>query len=89
MIPVDCEESFIQNLYKGKGVTLDHGNYHGLKLADKVMKLLEQVLNSPNCQMLNMDEMQFTFVPGRSTTDAISTVGQQQQIYITAANKEL
>ena len=89
MIPVDCEESFIQNLYKGKGVTLDHGNYRGLKLADKVMKLLEQVLNSPNCQMLNMDEMQFTFVPGRSTTDAISTVGQQQEIYITAANKEL
>ena len=39
--------------------------------------------------MLNMDEMQFTFVPGRSTTDAISIVGQQQEMYITAANKKL
>ena len=39
--------------------------------------------------MLNMDEMQFTFVPGRSTTDAISIVGQQQEMYIIAANKKL
>ena len=89
MIPVDCEESFIQNLYKGKGEALDHGNYRGLKLTDQVMKLLERELNSSNCQMLNMDEMQFTFEPGRSTTDAIFTVGQQQEMYITAANKKL
>ena len=88
MIPVDCEESFIQNLLKGKGEALDHGNYRGLKLTDQVMKLLERVLNSSNCQMLNMDEMQFTFMPGRSTTDAIFIVGQQQ-MYITAANKKL
>ena len=88
MIPIDCEESFIQNLLKGKGEALDHCNYHGLKLTDQVMKLLERVLNSSNCQMLNMDEMQFTFVPGRSTTDAIFIVGRQQ-MYITAANKKL
>ena len=89
MIPVDCEESFIQKLYKGKGEALDHGNYRGLKLTDQVMKLLEQVLNSPNSQMRNMDEMLFTFVPGSSTTDAISIVGQQREMYITAANKKL
>ena len=50
MIPLDCEESFIQNLYKGKGEALDHGNYRGLKFTDQVMKLLEQVLNSPQLQ---------------------------------------
>ena len=38
--------------------------------------------------MLNMDEVQFTFVPGRSTTDAISIVGLQQEMYMTAANKK-
>ena len=77
MIPVDREESFIQNLYEGKDEALDHGNYRGLKLTDQVMKLLERVLNSSNCQMLNTDEMQFTYVPGRSTADAIFIVGQQ------------
>ena len=40
-IPKDWEESHILNLYKGKGEALDRGNYHGLKLTDQVMKLLE------------------------------------------------
>ena len=71
MIPVDWEESFILNLYKWKGESLDRGNYRGLKLTDQVMKLLERVLHSSICQMVNIDEMQFAFVPGRSTTDAI------------------
>ena len=29
-IIADCEESFILNPFKGKGETLDHGNYRGL-----------------------------------------------------------
>ena len=32
VIPSDWQESFILNLYTGKGESLDHGNYHGLKL---------------------------------------------------------
>ena len=70
----NCEESFILNLYKGKGEALDRGNYRGLKLTEQVMKLLERVLDF--CidirEMVNIDEMQFSFVPGRGTTDAIS-----------------
>ena len=46
IIPGDWEESFILNLYKDKGETLDHGNYRGLKLTDQVMKLLEWGLDS-------------------------------------------
>ena len=38
------------------------------------MKLREWVLNSTIHQMLNIDEMQFAFVPGRSTTDTIFIV---------------
>ena len=37
-IPKDWEESFILNLYKGKGEALDRGNYRALKLTDQVMK---------------------------------------------------
>ena len=33
-IPVDWDESLIQNLFKGKGEALDHGNYHSLKVTD-------------------------------------------------------
>ena len=40
VVPSDWEESFILNLYKGKGEALDLSNYHDLKLADQVMQLL-------------------------------------------------
>ena len=43
VIPSDWEKSYILNRYKGKGEALDRGNYSGLKLTDKVIKLLEQV----------------------------------------------
>ena len=46
VIPTDWQESFILNLYKGKGDALERGNYRGLKLTDQVMKLLECVLDS-------------------------------------------
>ena len=44
VIPADWQESFILNLYKGKGDALERGNYRGLKLTDQVMKVVEHVL---------------------------------------------
>ena len=35
-IPTDWQESFIVNLYKGKGDALSRGNYRGLKLIQQV-----------------------------------------------------
>ena len=52
------------------------------------MKLLERVLDFYIREMVNIDEMQFAFVPGRGTTDAIFIVRQLQEKYI-AANKRL
>ena len=53
----DWEESFILNLYKGKGEALGCGNYNGLKLADQVMKLHKKVLDSYIREMVNINEM--------------------------------
>ena len=83
MIPSDWE-SFILNLYKGKGEALHRGNYIGLKMTDQVMKLLEWIIDSYICKMVNIDDMQFGFVPGRGTTDVILIVPQLQEKYITA-----
>ena len=88
VIPTDWEESIILNLFKGKGEALDRGNYRGLKLTDQGMKLLERVLDSKIRKMVNIDEMQYGFVPGRGTTDAIFVARQLQEKYI-AANKPL
>ena len=78
-IPKEWEESFILNLYKGKGDALDRGNYRGLKLTDQVLKLLERVLDSAIRDMVDVNEMQFGFVSGRGTTDAIFMARQMQE----------
>ena len=88
VIPTDWQESFILNLYKGKGDALERRNYRGLKLTDQVMKLLERVLDSFIREMVDIDAMQFGIVPGRGTTDAIFIICQSQEKYI-AANKPL
>ena len=88
MIPSDWEESFILNLYKGKGEALDCDNHQGLKLTDQVMKLLEWVLDFI-CEIMNISEMQFGFVPGICTTDAIFVACLLQAKYITAKKTTL
>ncbi|KAI8496011.1 hypothetical protein Bbelb_264270 [Branchiostoma belcheri] len=83
-VPSEWEMSYIINLYKGKGEALDRGNYRGLKLTDHVMKLLERVLDSAIRNMVNIDDLQFAFVPGKGTTDAIFIVRQLQEKFINA-----
>ena len=87
-IPSDWEESTILNLYKGKGDALDRGNYRGLKLTEQPMKCLERVLYSAISSMVDIDGMQFGFMPGRGTIDAIFIVRQLQEKYH-AAKKPL
>ena len=52
------------------------------------MELLERVLDSSIRKMVNIDNMQFEFVPGRGTTDTIFIFRQLQEKYF-AANKPL
>ena len=73
-IPTDWQESFIVNLYKGKGYALNRGNYRGLKLIEQVMKVLERVVEGLIRQRVEIDEMQCGFMSGRGTTDAIFIV---------------
>ena len=88
VIPEEWEQSTILNLYKGKGDALDRGNYRGLKLTEQVMKVLEGVLESAVRGMVDVNKLQFGFVPGRGTTDAIFIARQLQEKY-RAAKKPL
>ena len=81
-VPTDWEESFIVCLYKGKGDALDRGNYRGLKLTKQAMKILERIVYGLIRQVVSIDDFQFGFVPGRSTTDAIFVVRQLQEKYL-------
>ena len=75
-IPAYWQNSFIINCYKGKGDATDCGNYRGLKLLEHEMKVLECVLESLIRSLVDINNMQFGFMPGRSTTYAIYILWQ-------------
>ena len=77
-VPNDWHLSYIINLFKGKGNFLSCENYRGLKLQDHVRKVLEHVLNTIIWEQVFIDNMQFGFMPGRGTTDAIFILRQLQ-----------
>ena len=82
VIPQDWQSSVIVNCFKGKGDTLERGNYRGLKLVDQVMKVIDRVIDKLLREIIDIDEMQFGFVPGRGTTDAIFLLRQLQEKYL-------
>ena len=73
---------------KGKGDALERGNYRGLKLLDHVMKGMERVIEKIIRERISIDDMQFGFMPGRGTTDAIFILRQLQEKHL-AKNKKL
>ena len=46
-------------------------NYRSLKLTDQVMKVLEGVMDSAVRKMVDINKLQFSYVPERGNTDAI------------------
>ena len=73
------KKCIILSLYECNGEALEHGYNHVLKLTDKVMKLLEWVLDLSVCTVVNIKKMQFGSVSCRSTTDAIFIVCRLQK----------
>jgi len=55
------------------------GSYRGIKLLEHAIKVVESVLASRIRQQVKIDEMQFDFVEGKGTTDAIFIVRQMHE----------
>ena len=74
-------------VYKGKVDPLVCGSYRVIKLLEQPMKVLERVLeNKIRCQV-SIDNMQFGFMPGKETTDAIVIMRQVQEKHQTKKKK--
>ena len=78
----DWKDSVIINCYKGKGNATDPGTYRALKLLEHVMKVLEHVLGSLTRSQVDINNIQFDFMPGCSTTDAIYILQQMQEKHL-------
>ena len=57
-------------------------NYRDLKLTEHVLKVLERIVEELIRDLVHIDDMQFGFIPGRGTTDAIFILRQMQEKYI-------
>ena len=66
----------------GKGDALDRGNYHGLKLTEQAMKIIERIVDGLIRRVVSIDDYQFGFVPERGNTDGICVVQQLQEKYL-------
>jgi len=66
-------------IYKGKGDPMERGSYRGIKLLEQVMKVVERIFEHRLRQQIEVDGMQFGFMKGKGTTDAIFTVRQMQE----------
>ena len=75
---------YIINLCKVKGDALSRDNYRSLKMLDQVTKVIviEGVLDSVRRSQVDIDNMQFGFMPGWGTTDAIFILHQLQKKHL-------
>ena len=77
-IPDDWRKSILVPVYKGKGDPRVCGSYRDIKLLEQPMKVLERVLEKRIICQVSIDNMQFGFMPGKCTTDAIFIMRQVQ-----------
>jgi len=73
-IPEDWMSSVVLPIYKGKGDAIECGSYRGIKLLEHAMKVMERIFEHRIQQQINIDNMQFGFMKGKGTTDAIFIV---------------
>jgi len=85
-IPEDWKSSVVLPIYKGKGDPMDGGPYKGIKLLEHAMKVVERIFKHRIQQQTDID-MQFGFMKGKGTNDAIFIVRQMQEKFRSQGKK--
>ena len=70
-IPEDRKSSVVLPIYKGKRDPMECGSYRGIKLLEHAMTGIIKIFEHRICQQIETDDMQFGFMKGKGTTDAI------------------
>ena len=80
-------ESWLVPLYKGKGDAQECKNYRGIKLLSHTMKLWERVIEGRLRRETEVSQMQFGFMPGKSTAEPIFMLRQMMEKFRRARKK--
>ena len=78
-IPDVWKTSVVVPIFKGKGDVMNCGSYRGVKLLEHGMKIIERVLERRIPALIDVDEAQFGFMPGKGTTNALFLVRRLQE----------
>ena len=80
-MPDEWQTSELVPIFKGKGDVRNNNTYREVKLLEHAMKIVERVLEGRIRELVNIDSMQFGFMPGRGTTDALFVVRRMLEEY--------
>ena len=80
-MPDEWQPSVLEPIFKEKGDVRNCNTYRGVKLLGHAMKIIERVLERRIRELGNIDSMQFSFMPGRGTTDALFVARRMQEEY--------
>ena len=71
-LPEEWMLSSLIPIFKGKGDLLNPKSYRGIKLLEHAFKLYEKILDGRLREVVNIDKMQYGFIPWKGTTvDAV------------------
>ena len=73
-MPDEWQTSVLVPIFNGKGDVRSCNTYRGVKLLEHAMEIVERVLERRIRALVNIDSMQFGFMSGRGTTDALFVV---------------
>ena len=65
---------------------MERGNYWGLKLRDRILKTAERIIERFIRQQVDINELQFGFIPECAITNAIFILKQLQGKYLAKNN---
>jgi len=75
----DWKSSVVLPIYKGKGDPMECGSYRGIKFLEHAMKVVGRIFEYRIRQQIEIDDMQFGFMKGKGTTDAIFMARYMQE----------
>ena len=80
-MPDEWQTSVPVPIFKEKGDVRICNTYKEVKLSEHAMKIVERVLERRIRKLVNIDSMQFGFMPGRGTTDVLFVVQRMLEEY--------
>ena len=86
-MPDEWALSVVVPIFKGKGNAMSCGASRGVKLLEHAMKIIEKVLQRRIRRMVKVDEMQFGFMPGKGTIEAVFILRRLQEEYLDKKKK--